>query len=73
MTDMQLWLSIGIPTLSVLVGILLNMNGLNRVEKRLDGVEGRLVVVEGDLRRFYQFLGEHTGRLDSLEKRLDRL
>jgi len=66
-------LTIGIPTFTVLVGILLNMNGLGQVEKRLDGVEGCLVVVEGDLRRFYPILGEHSGKIDSQEKRLDRL
>ena len=66
MTDTQLWIAIGIPTVTVMVGILLNVTGLNRVENR---IETRLLVIEGDLRRFYQIIGEHTARIDNLEKK----
>ncbi len=65
MTNAQLWLAIGIPTVTVLVGILLNQLGLNRMENRLQ-------VIEGDLRRFWQILGEHSARLDNIEKSIDR-
>jgi len=50
MTDSQLWMAIGIPTVTVLLGILLNQLGSSRIESRLK-------VIEGDLRRFYQLLG----------------
>jgi len=50
MTDSQLWMAIGIPTVTVLLGILLNQLGSSRIESRLQ-------VIEGDLRRFYQLLG----------------
>jgi len=75
-TNAQLLLAILIPTITVLVGILLNHTGNNRVETnlnaRISAVEsnlgGRLTLIEGDLRRFYQILGEHGARLDNLEK-----
>jgi hypothetical protein len=66
MTDTQLWLAIGIPTVTVLMGILLNVTGLNRVESR---IETRLLAIEGDLRRFYQILGEHSAKIENLEKK----
>ena len=66
MTDTQLWLAIGIPTVTVLMGILLNVTGLNRVESR---IETRLLAIEGDLRRFYQIHGEHSAKIENLEKK----
>jgi hypothetical protein len=66
MTETQLWLAIGIPTVTVLMGILLNVTGLNRVESR---IETRLLAIEGDLRRFYQILGEHSAKIENLEKK----
>ena len=35
-------LAVTLPTLTVLAGILLNQNGLNRLEARLGSIEGRL-------------------------------
>jgi hypothetical protein len=62
MTNEQLWLAIGIPTVTVLIGILLNQLGLNRMENRLQ-------VIEGDLRRFWQILGEHSAKIENLERK----
>jgi len=62
MSDTQLWIAVGIPTVTVLVGILLNALGVGRVESRLQ-------VIEGDLRRFYQMLGEHSAKIENLEKK----
>lgn len=61
MSNAQLLLAILIPTITVLVGILLNHSGNGRLV-------ARLISIEGDLRRFYQILGEHGARLDNLEK-----
>lgn len=98
MNDMQLYLSIGIPTITVLVGILLNQSAIHRSHDSLKGTDdslrgelgglrgelgglraelqatrseilSRLQVVEGDLRRFYQILGEHNAKIENLEKR----
>jgi hypothetical protein len=60
MTNTQLWLSIGIPTFVVLVGILLNQLGQGRIETRL-------LSIESDLRRFYQFLGQHDEAISILK------
>jgi hypothetical protein len=62
MSDTQLWIAVGIPTVTVLVGILLNALGVSRVESRLQ-------VIEGDLRGFYQMLGEHSAKIENLEKK----
>jgi len=45
MTNLQLALSIGIPSLLILVGIFLN-------NARFNSVETRLTTMEGDLRQF---------------------
>lgn len=79
MSNIQLWMAVVIPTLAVLVGILLNHNGISHLAARLSsaesqlgnrisGVENRLTAIEGDLRRFYHVLGEHSARLDNLER-----
>jgi hypothetical protein len=62
MTGTQLWVAIGIPTVTVLVGILLNQLGSSRIESRLQAIEG-------DLRRFYQLLGEHSAKIENLERK----
>lgn len=61
MTNTQLWIATGIPTLAVLIGILLNQTALSEIRSRLN-------TIESDLRRFYQLLGEHTGQIDILRK-----
>ncbi len=65
MTNVQLLLSIGIPTLAVLLGIFYN-------DARFNSIEQRLIVIGGDLRRFYETLGRHKGRIDAIEHRLNR-
>jgi hypothetical protein len=64
MTNTQLWLATGIPTLAVLIGILLNQFALSDIRARLLGIEG-------DLQRFYQLIGEHGGKRELLEKKLN--
>ena len=60
MPNEQLLLAIGIPAMMILIGIILQQVGTGRVE-------ARLTVIEADLRRFYQILGEHTGQIDILK------
>lgn len=62
MNNTQLWISIGVPTFVVLVGILLNQLGQGRIETRL-------LSIEADLRRFYQILGQHDEAIDILKKK----
>ncbi len=61
MTNLQLVLSIGIPSLLILIGIFLN-------NARFNSVEARLASIEGDLRQFYRDLGRHDADISSLKE-----
>lgn len=63
MTNLQLMLSIGIPTTLILIGILLNQTGQTRIETRLN-------VIESDLRRFYEILGGHGEAINIIKNKL---
>jgi hypothetical protein len=80
MSNLQLFLAAGLPTISVLIGILLSQRSTDKLEKRIDGfeqrsdtrfdrVESRLDRIEADLREFYSTIGQHEIRMDALEKR----
>jgi hypothetical protein len=72
MNDVQLYIAIGLPTVTVLVGMYLNQRSFDRLENglggRMDRLETRMDRLEADLREFYRTLGQHDARLDSLEK-----
>jgi uncharacterized protein with GYD domain len=73
MTNLQLFVAAGLPTLAVLIGILLNQRNTDSLGQnlgaRLDRVEGRLDRIGSDLRELYRTLGQHDARIDNLEKR----
>jgi tetrahydromethanopterin S-methyltransferase subunit G len=71
-------MSEGPYTVPEALGIVLRR--LDTIEKRIDDVyanlrdrlqsiDSRLIVIEGDLRTFYRDLGRHDSRLDNLEGR----
>jgi hypothetical protein len=60
MTNLQLALTIAIPSILVLVGIFLN-------NARFNSIETRLTTMEGDLRQFYRDLGRHDADIASLK------
>jgi hypothetical protein len=66
-------ITVGIPVLAILFGILFNQRGLdkleNRVDSRFDRLEKRMDTMQADLARFYQILGEHTGKIEILQKK----
>lgn len=62
MSNMQLYLAVGLPTLLLLIGQLLNWTAVK-------DVSSRLVTIESDMRQFYRAIGNIEGRVDSLEKR----
>jgi hypothetical protein len=81
---MHEYLPFAITLVVILAGILFNradlgslrleLNGrLDKLDQRIDKMEQRidqrLLVIEGDLRAFYQITGELKGRIDTLEKR----
>jgi len=56
-------LTIGIPTLAVLVSLLYT-------NARISSIEQRLISIEADLRQFYHLAGKLEGRVDALESRI---
>jgi hypothetical protein len=80
MTNLQLMLSMGVPTIAVLISYLLNNSHLTAVEAnlntridnmgaRIDRIETRLITIEGDLRQFYRDLGAHEADISNLKNR----
>lgn len=61
MTNTQLYLSIGLPTLLILCGLVLNWAATKEIGTRLG-------VIESDMRQFYRAIGKLEGRMDSIEK-----
>jgi hypothetical protein len=61
MTNLQLSLSIVIPSMLVLVGIFLN-------NARFNSIETRLTTMEGDLRQFYRDLGRQDADIATLKE-----
>jgi len=59
MTNLQWVLTVGIPSILILVGIFLN-------NARFNTIETRLTTMEGDLRQFYRDLGRHDTDISSL-------
>jgi hypothetical protein len=62
MTNLQLVLSIGVPSLLILAGIFLN-------SARFNTIETRLTTMAGDLHQFYRDLGKHDAEIASLKDR----
>jgi len=62
MTNLQLALSIGIPSLLVLVGIFLN-------NARFGGTDSRLDRMQADLSQFYRDLGRLDAEVGNLKNR----
>jgi hypothetical protein len=60
MTNLQSVLTVGVPSILVLLGIFLN-------NARFNTIESRLTTMEGDLRQFYRDLGRHDADISSLK------
>ena len=52
MTDLQLLLSIGIPSLLIALSFVSNNARFNSMDKRMDGMDTRLAKLDADLRDF---------------------
>jgi hypothetical protein len=76
--------TIGVPVLAIFLGILLNQRGVDKLENRMEKMNsdlssridksnsdltGRIDRIQADLSRFYQILGEHTGKIEMLTKK----
>lgn len=84
MTNWQLYVSAGLPTATGLVTIAVAVILNGRMEARLDsfrseveakftslrsGLIARIDRVSDDQKQFYMILGEHKGKIESLDKR----
>lgn len=61
MSNIQLYLAVGLPTMLLPVGLLLNWTAVK-------DVSNRLIAMECDMRQFYRAIGKVEGRLDSVVK-----
>jgi hypothetical protein len=61
MSNTQLYLAVGLPTMLLLIGQLLNWTAVK-------DVSARLITMESDMRQFYRAIGKVEGRIDALEK-----
>jgi hypothetical protein len=69
-TDVQLYLAIGIPTLAVLLGILTNVIQWNAINARFNSVETRIGSVDT---RISSLETRIDGRFNNLDVRFDTL
>lgn len=80
MSDLQLYRALGLPTVTVLVGILMNWSStrnlrddvagrMDRMDDRLGRMDHDLVGIQSDLRTFYSVTGRFEGRMDELAKK----
>jgi hypothetical protein len=53
----------------VLLGILLNQRGIDKLESRFDRVDGRMDRMQSDLSIFYRTLGQHDKAIEFLERK----
>jgi hypothetical protein len=69
---MQTALTIGIPTIVILMGILLNRQDYARLDAKIDSLRADLTAqineLRDDIKEFYRTLGQHDIRLDALER-----
>ncbi len=76
MTNWQLFLAAGLPTITVLLSIWRADKRADQMEARQDRMEAALGVtnsridrIADDMKQFYMILGKHDARLDHLEKK----
>lgn len=73
-------ITIGVPVLAILFGILLNQRGLDRLEARIEKIASeakadnlnlisRIDRISDDQKQFYQILGKHEGIIETIAKR----
>jgi len=69
---LQTALTIGVPAVVILIGMLLNRQDANRLDAKIDSlrhhIEGKIDGLRSDMREFYRTLGQHEARLENLEK-----
>jgi hypothetical protein len=67
MTETQLYVAIGIPTIAILIGILMNGLLYNALSARMSGVEARMLSLENTFTARFDLM---MGKLAELDSRL---
>jgi hypothetical protein len=70
MSDIQLYLSIGLPTLAVVIGIMVNGLLFNGLSARMSGLEARMLALENTTTTRFDLM---MGKLSDLDNRLSVL
>lgn len=77
-------ITVGVPVVAILFGILLNQSGLIKLGERMDKLDarmdkmqseltGRIDRISADLAQFYSILGAHGEAIDNLKDRTKNL
>jgi hypothetical protein len=73
MADMHDIVTVGIPLIAILAGILFNRSDIIELRAEMHTLHGEVLVrlsqIDADLRQFYHLSGKLEGRLDAIEKR----
>jgi hypothetical protein len=76
MNNLQLYFAIGIPTFTVLVGIVIGLfqsnHVLNQLNLRFTSLEGRIQLLDSDMKVLVRVSNDLDVRLARLEERLAR-
>ena len=76
MNNVQLYFAIGIPTFAVLVGIVIGLfqsnHVLNQLNLRFTSLEGRMQLLDSDIKTLVRASNDLDVRLARLEERLAR-
>jgi hypothetical protein len=73
MTDLQLYLAIGIPTFAVLVGILMNVIHHSAVNARFNSVDARFNSVDARFNNLDVKFDTLTGKVIEVDNRVMRI
>ena len=73
MTDLQLYLAIGIPTFAVIVGILMNVIHHSAVNARFNSVDARFNSVDARFNNLDAKFDMLTGKVIDVDNRVTRI
>jgi hypothetical protein len=65
-------ITIGVPVLAILFGVLVNQQGLKdlriEINARFNAMDARIDRIHNDFAQFHHTQGQHDSRLDALER-----
>jgi hypothetical protein len=70
MTDAQMYLAIGLPSVVALIGILINVGYFVAINSRMSGQDNRFTSLESKQDRHYEVI---LGKVEDIDVRLARL